>query len=201
MENVYELIYMIKQNDEYAYTQIIEQHRYLLMKIISDFAAKFPFLKIHKEDILQESFISILDSVEYFREDQSTQFKTFLITCVNRRIKTIIRQLFNQKNYVNCNALSLDECIKEDGDLYVADLSCSNDQLIDPCFYFEYKEAADRLKKYYDDLSKEDKLVLNLTINKVKYEQASKYLDCSYKAYDNKVQKVKRNLKRAVCAY
>ena len=50
MDNVYELIYMIKQKDDYAYTVLIEQFRYLFMKIISNFTARFPFLKMYKED-------------------------------------------------------------------------------------------------------------------------------------------------------
>lgn len=198
MNNVYELIYMIKQKDEYSYSIIIEQYRYLLMKIISDFAARFPFIKAHKEDILQETFISVFETIEHYRDDQNTQFKTFLITCVNRKIQAIIKQLFNQKNYVMINALSLDDCINEDGDLYGADVNASEDVYVDPIFVYKYRDAVNKFKTYYDNLNDEDKLILNFSINKINYDKAARFLKCSHKTYDNKVQRVKRNLKKAV---
>lgn len=198
MDNVYELIYMIKQKDDYAYTVLIEQFRYLFMKIISNFTARFPFLKMYKEDFLQEAFISLFESIEYYRDDQNAHIKTFILTCISRKIKTLIKQLFNQKNYIMCNAVSLDDFVSEDGDLYCNDLIESNDIMSNPVFNYEYNYVTEKFISYYDDLSTDDKIALNLMINKVGYEKAAQYLNCSAKGYDNKIQRIRRNLKKAI---
>ncbi|NLC97104.1 MAG: sigma-70 family RNA polymerase sigma factor [Erysipelotrichaceae bacterium] len=198
MHNAYELIYMIHQKDEYASNELFNQYRLLINKLVSDTVYSYPSLSFYKEDIQQESYITLMETTQTYREDQNANFKTFLYVCVLRKIKSMIRHYLCQKNISNINTLSLDNYISEDSNIYAVELSENPDKLSEPEFRFYYDEAVKKVNKRYEELNDNDKLILDLSLSKISYQNASKILNCSIKKYDNLVQKVKRNIKNSV---
>ena len=198
MFNAYELVYMIHQQDDYASMQFFSSYRLLVNKLVSDTINSYPYISFFKEDIQQESYVTLMETVFNYRDDQNANFKTFIYVCVTRKIKSMIRHYLCQKNVSNLNAVSLDDTVCESGGVYAIELTENQNKLNEPKYTFEFNEAIHRFNAAYDRLSEKDKLILNLTINRVSYDKASKLLECSKKKYDNMVQKVKRNIKEAI---
>ena len=196
--NAYELVYMIHQQDDYASMQFFNSYRLLVNKLVSDTINSYPYISFFKEDIQQESYVTLMETVFNYRDDQNANFKTFIYVCVTRKIKSMIRHYLCQKNVSNLNAVSLDDTVCESGGVYAIELTENQNKLNEPKYTFEFNEAIHRFNAAYDRLSEKDKLILNLTINRVSYDKASKLLECSKKKYDNMVQKVKRNIKEAI---
>ncbi len=111
MHNEFELVYMIHQNDEYASEELFNKYRLLVNKLVNDTISSYPSLSFYREDIQQESYITLMELVNTYRDDQNASFKTFLYVCVLRKIKAMLRHYLSQKNLANIYAISLDDFI------------------------------------------------------------------------------------------
>ena len=198
MHNAFELVYMIQQKDEYASNELFNQYRLLVNKLVSDTIHSYPTLSFYKEDIQQESYVTLMDTVNTYRDDQNASFKTFLYVCVLRKIKSMLRHYLCQKNIANVYTVSLDDYINEESNIYTIELNKNPDRLSEPEYRFNYNEAVTRVNDVYRNMNDKDKLILDMSLKSVSYEDASKLLNCSKKKYDNLVQKVRRNIKNAV---
>lgn len=189
---------MIHQNDEYATNELFNQYRLLINKLVNDTVSSYPGLSFYREDIQQESYITLMDIPNTYREDKDASIKTFLYVCVLRKIKSMLRYYLSQKNIANIYAISLDDYINEESNIYGNELNENKDKLSEPEYRFNYNIAVSKFNKAYRNMSDKDKLVLDLSLKSISYEDASKILNCSIKKYDNLVQKVRRNIKNAV---
>lgn len=198
MHNEFELVYMIHQKDEYASEELFNKYRLLVNKLVNDTISSYPSLSFYREDIQQESYITLMELVNTYRDDQNASFKTFLYVCVLRKIKAMLRHYLSQKNLANIYAISLDDFISEDSNIYLAELNKNPDKLSEPEYRFNFDEAMKRFKNVYNNLSDKDRVVYDLSSSDVSYQEASKILSCSIKQYDNSIQRVRRKIKSAI---
>lgn len=196
MDNIYELIYMVRQDDEYSYLEIFNKYKLLINKLVYSTVSEFPSCKFFIEDIQQESYVLLMDIVLAYRDDSNANFKTFLYVCILRKIKSLIKHYMSEKYKTNINSISLDSVVKDD--LYVMEVYKSNDLMAEPSYKFFYNEASIKFKEYYNYMKDDDKLILKLMSNKVNYEKASSIIGCSKKKYDNDIQRIKRKIKEVV---
>ena len=62
--NDYELIYHVRENDEYAYNTLINKYSFLVNKLAYEYYSKNRNLGIELEDLIQEGFFAISMSIK-----------------------------------------------------------------------------------------------------------------------------------------
>ena len=85
-----ELLYMIRQKDEYAYDRLIEKSKVIVIKVYKDMITKYPFCKLYREDIIQELTILVCELVNSYREDHDCAFPTYLNKCLKNKLELIL---------------------------------------------------------------------------------------------------------------
>ena len=79
--NDYEVIYMIRENDEDAEKLMYEKYSPLLYKYVNKFYSLVSN-RISYEDLVQETRIALNNSIKTLKEDSDLLFYTYLIVCI-----------------------------------------------------------------------------------------------------------------------
>lgn len=177
--NDYEVIYMIRENDDDALNIMYEKYRPLVKKIASKY-----FLLVEKkvtfDDLIQEGMIAVGNAIKTFNEYSDVLFYTYLSVCVERRLLTFCRNINSHKNYILNNS-SFDENIDN---RYDSNISCL-DSIIK-------KEELINIK---NKLSFLDSCVFELKFNGFTNNEITELLDISYKYLMYRIRKIRDIIK------
>ena len=173
-----ELLYMIRQKDEYAYDRLIEKSKVIVIKVYKDMITKYPFCKLYREDIIQELTILVCELVNSYREDNDCAFPTYL----------------NSKNRINNYCVDIDDVVAETTANYYT--KCVNyGYRYDPKVMFDYQSTLHKFEDYYNKLSLMEKEIFMSYLNGASYKEIADKLSISTKTVDNYLQKQKRRLR------
>lgn len=194
MVDYYELLYMIRQKDEFAYDELIAKSKVIVVKIYKEMTSKFAFCKLYREDIIQELTILVCDLVNSYRDDCDCNFASYLSKCLRNKAIELIRNYLNTKNKVNNYCVSIDDTIEEASYGYYA--KCIDyGHRYDPIELFNYQSSLQKFESYYNKLSLMEKEILMSYINGLSYKEIAEKLAISTKCVDNYLQKQKRRLR------
>ena len=133
-----ELLYMIRQKDEYAYDRLIEKSKVIVIKVYKDMITKYPFCKLYREDIIQELTILVCELVNSYREDHDCAFPTYLNKCLKNKATELVRTYLNSKNRINNYCVDIDDVVAETTANYYT--KCVNyGYRYDPKVMFDYQ--------------------------------------------------------------
>lgn len=148
-------------------------------------AGKYDGPRLSADDLVQEGMLGFLDAVKSFRPEKGVPFKAYAETCINNRIISAVRASLNNKNAALTNAVSIDD---ESSDI----LSRSSD----PAVIIADKHGSELLKKIIsNDLSDFERQVIELRLLDHSYTQIAASLDCSEKAVDNALQRIRKKIR------
>ena len=200
MENIYELLYMNNHGDDFALGSLVSRFDPLIKATIKTLNQKtnncFSF-----EDLYQELSITLYDCMSRYREDFGYSFGTYLKRCLINKASSIYREVVSNKTRANYDTVSLDAYVSEDVDTYRYEMIEQRDSLSDPAYIFSFNQTYQSFKVYYDKLDSFDKKVMICYLGKLRYNEAAKKLNISKKAYDNRLQKLKKELKIIFSTY
>ena len=197
MQNPYELLYLYRQGNEQALQELLNMYVPMIHNIIQQLIAKMKRLELYEEDMVQEGMIALNKAVSGYRDDQSCSFSTFAYLVIHRNLCSFLRKC-SKKNYLQAhNAISLGSFLAESGSVY--DFIESKDVFSDPEYVFYYNEAFERLQRKLNSLSSKDHEVLLAWMDGKSYKEASNELEITYKAYDNRLQRIKKDI--YACVY
>ena len=98
--NDYEVVYMVRENDEEAREIIFNKYIPIVRRIASDHLALAKMARIEYEDLVQEGLIALNEAINKYNERSGVLFYTFLCVCVERRILTYCRKMNSSKHYL-----------------------------------------------------------------------------------------------------
>lgn len=148
-------------------------------------AGKYDGPRLSADDLVQEGMLGFLDAVKSFRPEKGVPFKAYAETCINNRIISAVRASLNNKNAALTNAVSIDD---ESSDIF--------SRSSDPAVIFADKHGSELLKKIIsDDLSGFERQVIELRLLDQSYAQIAASLDCSEKAVDNALQRIRKKIR------
>lgn len=148
-------------------------------------AGKYDGPRLSADDLVQEGMLGFLDAVKSFRPEKGVPFKSYAETCINNRIISAVRASLNNKNAALTNAVSIDD---ESSDIF--------SRSSDPAVIFADKHGSELLKKIIsDDLSGFERQVIELRLLDQSYAQIAASLDCSEKAVDNALQRIRKKIR------
>ena len=189
-----ELLYMIRQKDEYAYDRLIEKSKVIVIKVYKDMITKYPFCKLYREDIIQELTILVCELVNSYREDHDCAFPTYLNKCLKNKATELVRTYLNSKNSINNYCVDIDDVVAETTANYYT--KCVNyGYRYDPKVMFDYQTTLHKFEDYYNKLSLMEKEIFMSYLNGASYKEIADKLSISTKTVDNYLQKQKRRLR------
>ena len=178
----HDLIKRVKNNDDDAYKELVENYRNMIYSIINKFSLRHQHIKLSKEDLFQEACISLLEACKTFDSSKNTKFSTFayrVIYChLAREVCKIIKVIQNEvcfyDNDENFNTIYF---VRDNEFTYSAQYARSN--------FFES----------IDFLSFEDKTILQMRIDNYSYKEIADKLNITTKRVDNRLNKLRKKWK------
>ncbi len=196
MYNDYELLYMMYQRDETAFSLLCEKyHRFLWRMIREMWKSEYPVLS--DEDVYRILQAKLYDIAFSYCDGKGASFFTYLTLCLTRKIQSLKRSAIRELR-ARGGMLSLDYYVSEDVQVSVLDTLVNNQPMYDPVFVLRYKALKEELKQFIQSLNEMERKVWNLMSNQVPYAQAAKLLGISIKSYDNAVYRIRKKLSKKI---
>ncbi len=181
--NDYEMVYLVKENDEEALNVLFKKYEGVMFKLASKYFFKFKYIGISFDDLIQEARVGLLNALNNFKDDQSLFF-SFASLCIERQIISYCRSYNTLKNYpLN---FSVDEGIRiKDKFIYNIDI---DGILMENEKFFESKNL----------LNFEQSLVFELRYNGFSYKEIAKLLDIPITTVDGRITMIRKCLKNNI---
>lgn len=183
--NDYEVVYMVRENDEEAREIIFNKYIPIARRIASDHLALAKMARIEYEDLVQEGLIALNEAINKYNERSGVLFYTFLCVCVERRILTYCRKMNSSKHYLLNTSLD-DEYIYSvsDNDVFEA--------------YFNEINLERKFVSFKNLFDIVESNIFELRYNGFSYKEISKLLDIPVSTIDGKLCKIRRILKETL---
>ena len=97
--NDYEVVYLVKENDEEARKIIFNKYIPIVRKLASKYSMSAKWARVDFDDLVQEGLIALNDAIDKYDENSGALFYTFACICVERRILTFCRKMSSNKHY------------------------------------------------------------------------------------------------------
>ena len=196
MENKYELIYMSRSGDEWAFTALFDQFRPMFTSLINEILLHNPLYENFREDMMQEAKIGLMDALNYYREDRNCRFATFVYLLVKRRLLSALRYHRAKSRVPLSSITALDGLVMENGSTY--DVYRSPDDLGSPEYWVRYKAAYERLQETMASMRDIDRRVMYMWAEEKGYTEAGEKLGMTPRSYDARLRRVKKTVRSAV---
>ena len=178
------LVSLAAGNDKDAVETIISRY-YPVVKSMSDFChSKNSFSEA--EDLFQEGLIGLLFAIEGYQSDKGASFKTYATTCISRSMIGKIRR--DKRSFTVSGDV---QHVRQE------DLSnISGSVKDDPEQIFILREEVSKLTRIINtNLTSFERKTVIYFLSGYSYAQIASKLNCSSKAVDNALQRVRRKLR------
>jgi len=188
--NDYELVYQIRENDEYAYQTLLDKYSFIIHKYAYAYYQKNKNLGIEYDDFVQEGFFALVMSLKDYNPD-TTLFYTYASLCIRREMERLIKQQRRNKHMVLNTAVSFSTSLSDQDDLFLEDVLPSSflveNDVIDDDLY-------QKLFLYKHHFSFEESSIYELKIHHFNNKEIATLLDIPYKKVDNSLKKIRKLL-------
>ncbi len=183
--NDYELIYMVRENDEDSKSIIFEKYYPVIRNIANEYYQKFSYYGHDYEDFVQEGIIAFYKALSTYDEAKDSLFYTFVVLCIRRCLSTFCRNISSINRNLSTNRLvDIDECNVID---YKNDID----------FLLQDRELENIMKNIIYESSLEAGAIMELKWNGFSYREISDLLDIPSSSVEFKSRKA-RNLLRQI---
>lgn len=105
--NDYEIIYMVKENDENAMELLFHKYRPVITKIASSYLKIAKAYGLELEDLIQEGYIALYSAYRNYSDVRDAMFYTFVNVTIHSKILNCLRISNTKKNKSLNNSISL----------------------------------------------------------------------------------------------
>ena len=190
-QNDYELLYLIREENEEAYNDIYKKYGNLIKKIANKVYKNSKYLGCSFDDVYNAGIYGLEQAIKYFDENEGILFYTFAMSFVTKEIINFVRENNRNKHNILSNCISLNQEIDEDGKM-ILDFIKSKE--IDP----NYIDVMSKYNDFKYELPFKYSLVYELRINNFSNQEISQLLDIDYKMIDNYMRYIKEKLKKKI---
>ena len=191
--NDYEVLYLINDNDETAYSLIFDKYKPVITSLANSYYKKFYNLGLEYDDLYQEGMLGLSYAVKCFDFKSKNTFYTFAILCIKRTMQKIIIKSIRNKNMLLNTSFSFEENLCDDC-FSLSDVLFSENDLVGNVLDSIYIQEKILNCKYY--LSNKQMPVYELKLNGFSNIEIAALLDLTYKEVDNCLYSIKKILKK-----
>lgn len=187
-----ELLFLIEENNEDAFTELIERYNTKIYKIISKYKNKGLTIGLDIKDLYQEGLIGLIHAIKTYNPNKDASFKTYSSLIIERQILDLLK-VNDRIKYKSLNdAISLDNfTLEETKSLY-------NVVEIDS-FTPELKLISDEETEELKSILTEFELkVYELKIDGKPNREIARILDKNVRSIENTIQRIKQKLKNEI---
>ncbi len=187
--NDYELIYMVRENDDNSRDILYQKYYPIICHIANDYYQKNKYYGFEFEDFLQEATLAFFRALINYNEKENTLFYTFITICIRRKMMSFCQRISNKNNnFSSLDCISLDDIDIED--------SRSNFNHV-----FLDKEIENIIRDYLYSLSFEKACIFELKFNGFTYSEISKLLDMPISSLEFKNRSSVKGIKALLSDY
>ena len=186
---------MISENNEEAYSLMINKYRPLIVKYADYYFQKYNNRGIDKEELIQEGIIGLINAISSYVIQDKCIFYTFANLVIKREMERYIKKNMRNKHLILTNATSISEPIGND-DLVIEDtIYRSCDKVEEICDDNYYRKI---LYEFKYELSPIQSQVFELRLNNFSNKEIAVLLDVNYKSVDNSIRLMKLKFKNYI---
>ena len=187
--NDYELIYNVRENDDYSKDLLYQKYYPVIHNIANYFYQQNKYFGYDFEDFLQEANLAFYNALVNFNEKEDTLFYTFVSLCIKRKLLSFCKRITNRnKNYSSKDCISLDDIELEDKKSNVNSL-------------FNDLEVENLVKEFLYSLSFDKACIFELKYNGFSYKEISKLLDIPVSSLEFKNRSSVKKIRRIINKY
>ncbi len=186
--NDYELISMVRENDEFSYYSLFEKYKPIIKNISKEFYDRYSDYGYDYDDFIQEGYVGFQNALNKYDSSKGALFYTFVELCIRRRLLSFTKNItLPKRNISNKYFVSLD-------DLDVGDNSVSlNDEL-------DYEDTMNTIKDVLYSLDLKYTAPFELKMNNFSLKEISILLEVSINSVSYRVNLVRDEIRtRILC--
>lgn len=186
--NDYELISMVRENDEFSYYSLFEKYKPIVKNISKEFYDRCSDYGYDYDDFIQEGYVGFQNALNKYDSSKGALFYTFVELCIRRRLLSFTKNItLPKRNISNKYFVSLD-------DLDVGDNSVSlNDEL-------DYEDTMNTIKDVLYSLDLKYTAPFELKMNNFSLKEISILLEVSINSVSYRVNLVRDEIRtRILC--
>lgn len=186
--NDYELISMVRENDEFSYYSLFEKYKPIVKNISKEFYDRYSDYGYDYDDFIQEGYVGFQNALNKYDSSKGALFYTFVELCIRRRLLSFTKNItLPKRNISNKYFVSLD-------DLDVRDNSVSlNDEL-------DYEDTMNIIKDVLYSLDLKYTAPFELKMNNFSLREISTLLEVSINSASYRVNLVRDEIRaRILC--
>ena len=186
--NDYELISMVRENDEFSYYSLFEKYKPIVKNISKEFYDRYSDYGYDYDDFIQEGYVGFQNALNKYDSSKGALFYTFVELCIRRRLISFTKNItLPKRNISNKYFVSLD-------DLDVRDNSVSlNDEL-------DYEDTMNTIKDVLYSLDLKYTAPFELKMNNFSLKEISILLEVSINSVSYRVNLVRDEIRtRILC--
>lgn len=184
-----ELLSLIEENNEDAYTELIERYNSKIHKIISKYKMKALQVGLDISDLYQEGLIGLINAIKTYNENKEASFRTYASVLIERQILDLVKSNDRIKHKSLNSAISLDNFSLEEKQSLYNFVEIDNNT---PELKLINEEETEELKKHLTDFELK---VYELKIDGKTNSEISNILEKNTRSIENTVQRIKLKIK------
>ena len=182
--NDYELLYMVRENDDDSYNELFRKYMPIVRKMASDFFQRFDSFGYDLDDFVQEGYLGFQKAVISFDENKDVLFYTFATLCIHRALLTFCRRITCDKKNIHSGFLvDCDEVEIADSLPSLEEVFCRREFL---------SELWDVVYTFPIDYT----CVFELRMNRFQYQEISALLDITVRRAQLMFQRVQSKIRK-----
>lgn len=192
-DNDFELLYMIKEENEDAKDIFYEKYRPLVESKAKKY---YEFVKnkgYELNDLVQEGMIGLSNAITDYSENKDSKFGPFAKVCIDRQLINFVRAINRQKHQVLNTSLSIDAGLSHTGITLLDVLNDDSNPNPEKSFILleEQKELKENIKQY---LTEREQEVFDLRFEGFTYQEIARLLNMTPKAVDGTISRIKQKI-------
>lgn len=171
--NDYELISMVRENDEFSYYSLFKKYKPIVKNISKEFYDRYSDYGYDYDDFIQEGYVGFQNALNKYDSSKGALFYTFVELCIRRRLLSFTKNIsLPKRNISNKYFISLDDLDVRDNSVSLNDELDYEDTMNiikDVLYSLDLKYTAPFELKMNNFSLKEISILLEVSINSVSY--------------------------------
>ena len=173
-----ELIYLIKEKDDYSMKLLFNKYKPIVFRICSAYYIKMKKYGIEFNDLIQEGYYALYKASRMYNSYSDVKFYTYFCNSIRNHLSSYYRNLSVKKHSILNNSYSLDEINY-------------NNYYIEKNYMFD-KDNFINIKNLFGF---EHSIVFELRYNGFNYKEIAKLLDIPISTVDGRLCKIRKTLR------
>ena len=99
--NDYELISMVRENDEFSYYSLFEKYKPIVKNISKEFYDRYSDYGYDYDDFIQEGYVGFQNALNKYDSSKGALFYTFVELCIRRRLLSFTKNITLPKRKIS----------------------------------------------------------------------------------------------------